>query len=123
MKRVLWISNHPCSKEQREDMATRWGDVDLTRVYDPRWGKINPRADTAEISSYLGEFIPRLQDFHRVVVMGELTACLIVLQWCVALEIPCYTPTTERRSVEKVTDTGETIKTSVFQHVQFRRLV
>ena len=120
-EKVLWISNHPCSPEQKADMEKRWGDIDLTELNNPMWGKISPHASCDDVGDYIQSFVPYVADFGKVVVMGELTACLLIVSWCVLCGVPCYTPTTERVSKEKTVD-GKTVKTSVFRHVQFRRL-
>ncbi len=119
--RVLWISNHPCSPEQKDDLFNRFGDHKLVELNDKRWAGINPNASLEEVGDYLSTFIPDLGQFDHVVIMGELSACLVLVSWCVQLGISVWTPTTKRVSAEKILD-GKTVKTNVFRHCQLRCL-
>ncbi len=119
--KVLWISNHPCTKEQKDDCFNHFGDFEVIELSDKKWSQIDPGASFEEVTEYLSTFIPQLSQFDHVVVMGELSACLVIVSWCVQFGVAVWTPTTKRKAVEKIID-GKTVKTSVFRHCQLRCL-
>jgi hypothetical protein len=122
MKRILWVSNHPCNAEQKNDLSKMFGQVKIIELNEPGWSQINPDHDINEVGEHLAGFIPALTHFDHVVVMGELSACLNVVSWCVQLQVPCWTPTTKRDSKEEIMPDGSTRKVNVFRHCRFRNL-
>ena len=120
-QKILWVSNHPCNDDQQVDLFNRFGDHELVELNDPRWGQIDPTWGMEQVNDYLAEFID-LHGISHVVLMGELSACLCLVSWCVMLRISAWTPTTRRESVEMDTGDGGVVKRSVFRHCRLRCL-
>jgi len=129
--KVLWLGNHPCSPEQKSDLAEMLGsDVNITELDDDGkalWASVPADADLSAVASHFAKVVHDIEPIHAcydaVVVMGELSICLITCQSCAMNRLPVYTPTTRRESTETVMPDGAVRKTAVFRHVRFRRLV
>jgi len=131
MKRVVWMSNHPISADQQEDLRQTFGAdclvFELPQDGKRIWGNIPPDADFYAIELLFWEAFRtihtgNLSDMDAMVIMGELSICLAAAKRCVENGVSLYTPTTRRESREEVQPDGSVRKTNIFRHVQLRCL-
>lgn len=127
---VLWLSNHPCSGEQENNLFKLFGTFkvdELPAEGKKIWGNVNPHIDLNDCQRLFNAAVEtvhagNLSDYNVIVVMGELSLCLTAVQLAVRNNISVYTPTTERKSVEHIESDGSVTKTNVFKHCQLRCL-
>jgi len=127
---VLWLSNHPCSGEQENNLNKLFGTFRIDELPSEGkkiWGNVNPHIDMYDCQVLFNAAVEtvhsgNLSDYDIIVVMGELSLCLTAVQLAVVHNISIYTPTTERRSVERIESNGSVTKTNVFKHCQLRCL-
>ena len=122
--KCYWLLNHPILDVQKsdleknfgvnefvmpsEDVATLWGNVPTSEVILEDYFKA--------IESWLKD--ASTSDF--VVIQGEPTAAFKIVSYLLKRGVTVLAGITERRSIEK-TESGKVIKTSVFEHVRFRK--
>lgn len=109
-----------------------WGEEQLAatksygEIVDMPFPNVNPVGDKNYISNladeYAGKIVSMIQDPLQDVVhiMGELNLVFSVVSRLTAKGVTCVASTTERIVVEKVTETGELIKSAMFKFCQFR---
>lgn len=124
MKRCFWLLNHPMLEIQKEDLKKNYAIEEF--VMPPQtianlWGNV-PTSETVP-NSYFEEIETWFADISTddvVVVQGEPTVAFKIISELLKRGITVLAGITERRSVDKQLD-GKVVKTSVFEHVCFRK--
>ena len=124
----LWLSNHPCSKEQQQDVITLFDSapIELNAEGKKMWGQIDPDSNFGEIVELADQVIQSTNllwsEIDGIVIMGELSICVAMVAMATIHGVKVATPTTQRESVETISDDGSVTKTNVFRHCQLRVL-
>lgn len=124
MRKCFCLLNHQLLEVQRKDLEKNYGIkefvVPSSNVSD-LWGTV----PTTEIipDSYFDKiesWFEGISSSDVAVVQGEPTASFRIVSYLLNKGVTVLAGVTERRSIEKEQD-GKVIKTSVFEHVCFRR--
>ena len=122
--RCYWLLNHQLLEVQRKDLEKNYGVKEFvgpsSNVSD-LWEnvpttEIIPDSYFDEIESWFGD----ISSSDVAVVQGEPTASFRIVSYLLNKGVTVLAGVTERKSIEKEQD-GKVIKTSVFEHVCFRR--
>ena len=127
MTDTLWLSNHPCNEDQKEDFNRLVGItnlIELGKEGKKKWGNVSPKMDMKTVKQLAADVfdMSATNEVRNVVIMGELSLCLAIIDICIRKGVSVYTPTTERCSKETVLSDGSTKKTNIFRHCAFRCL-
>lgn len=130
---MIILLNHDLTPDQVEALAK----MGKSPIYMPDeikryWANVSPEMDKDEIVDYLdplikwvsetiNSYLHKYRQFPGILLGGELTACLIIMETFSADSVKFYTATTRRESVEEMSD-GIVKKISIFKHVKFREL-
>lgn len=112
------FSNHPSTNwsEKQINKAKEYGEV-----IDIPFPQVNPLATHAEIDLLANEFINKIVEKNPSIVMvqGEMTLCFRVIQLLKeqGIKVVCACST---RNTKEIIQDGKTIKTAIFEFVQFR---
>lgn len=118
-KRFLNISNHPSSKwsaSQKEAALKLAGEI-----VDIQFPNIPTSADTKKVFQMAQEMFNSIHSEDVVMVMGELSFCVYLINMIRALGAVAVVAVTERKSIESQVD-GKTIKNTVFEFAGFREI-
>ena len=113
------ISNHNSSKwsqSQLEAAHAMGGEV-----VDVQFPNVPPSASTEEVvqmATTVAAQVPA--DCVQAMVQGEMTLTLAIVRALQARGVQCLAACSDRRVVEQVQPDGSTVKTAVFEFVQFR---
>lgn len=126
MKRCYWLLNHPMLEVQKEDLKRNYGIEEFvmpSQTIASLWGNV----PTSEVipNSYFKEIETWFADISTddvVVIQGEPTVAFKIISDLLKRGITVLAGITERKSVDKQLD-GKVVKTSVFEHVCFRKYV
>ena len=119
------LFNHTLTAEQEKDAYLSLGIKNITTLPDAClsvWKNISPSQEKlipmlSPIKKYLKT---TLKQGDYLLVQGDFGATYIVVQEALALGVVPVYATTKRHTVEKKIE-GKTIKTSIFEHVMFRK--
>lgn len=125
MKKMILLFSHKLTPEQIIDAKSSFGveeflllDDDLQNIWS------NVPADLEEIVEYLQPvrdfLIENMQEDDVVLVQGDFGATCAMASFVKSLSGVAVYATTKRNVVEKETD-GKIVKTSIFEHVRFRK--
>ncbi len=123
-KKCYWLLNHQILDIQKEDLRKNFGVGEFvmpTAEIAALWGSV-PTTQTIP-DSYFEELEAWFGDASSsdvAVIQGEPTASFKVVSYLLKKGITVLAGITERKSVDREQD-GKVIKTSVFEHVCFRR--
>lgn len=124
MRRCFCLLNHQLLEVQRKDLEKNYGVNEFvvpSSTVSDLWGNV----PTTEIipDSYFDEiesWFDGISSSDVAVVQGEPTASFRIVSYLLNKGVTVLAGVTERKSIEKEQD-GKVIKTSVFEHVCFRR--
>lgn len=127
MKKMFLLFSHKLNSLQKEDAEKTYDIKEFIYLPDclqKIWTTIDPTLDDLEkVLEPIKLFLKKnsnSEDF--VLIQGDFGACYSLVTYCDILNlIPVYA-TTRRVSVDK-TEGEKTIKTSIFQHVKYRRYI
>ena len=120
--------NHKLNNDQMEDLKNNWNIIAVDELNTNEkniWGNIPPEMNKDELKTYLKPILFKIKngDYEYIILAGELSACLILIEEIdKTIYADIITATTRRESIEMISPDGETIKKSVFKHVRFREL-
>ena len=109
-----------------------WGEEQLSaakcygEIVDMPFPNVDPLGDENYIASLADEYVEKIDSMIQnplqdvVHIMGELNLVFSLVSRLTAKGVTCVASTTERIVVEKVTETGELIKSATFKFCQFR---
>ena len=126
MKRCYWLLNHPMLEVQKEDLKRNYGIEDFvmpSQTIASLWGNV-PTSEVIPNSYYEGieTWFADISTDDVVVIQGEPTVAFKIIADLLKRGITVLAGITERKSVDKQLD-GKVVKTSVFEHVCFRKYV
>jgi hypothetical protein len=125
MKKLFLLFSHKLTKQQVADAKKNLGVEEF--VYLPTdlqklWSNIPP--SLAELSTYLAPMVEYIDSYAKTedifLVQGDFGACYDIVSYLKDNGFDAYYATTSRKTVEKLVD-GKVVKTSVFEHVRFRK--
>ena len=126
---ALWLSNHPCSEEQREEMERLFDCpvMELGPEAKSLWGSVPPTADMDFIQNLFSRILEvegvNIKEVKVFAVMGELSLCVAAIRVGALFGIRVCTTTTFRESTEDRMPDGTVRKTNVFRHCRIRTIV
>lgn len=113
------ISNHPSAKwsaSQLEAARSLGGEVQ-----DIAFPAVPATASTEAVVQMAAEIAAKVPaDCICAMVQGEMTLTLGIVRLLQARGIICVAACSDRKTVEAVDASGKTVKTAVFEFVQFR---
>lgn len=124
-KQMILLFSHSLSDVQKTDARESYG-VDLFVPMPEHIQKLwsNIPADSRDISTYIQPIKTFVEDIYSsgdvVLIQGDFGATYALVNLCKSLGLVTLYATTKRNIVEKSID-GKMVKTSVFEHVRFRR--
>lgn len=125
MRKMILLFSHDLTEEQRSDAKERLGVeefVALPEDIQKLWSNIP--AVSEDIADYLAPiqaFVEEVSSSGDVVlVQGDFGATYAMVNFCKSLDLLAVHATTKRNVVEREQD-GKIVKTSVFEHVLFRK--
>ena len=125
MGKMILLFSHKITKEQRADAKKSWGVdefVSLPSDLQSLWSSVP--ATLEDIKEYLEpirEFLTQnLAKDDIVLVQGDFGATYMMVSVVKSLGGTALYATTKRNVVERELD-GKIVKTSVFEHVRFRK--
>ncbi len=124
-KKMFLLFSHALNFAQKEDAKTSLGIeefVALPEELQVLWSNVPPELES------LTEYLEPLQSYIMAtarkkdvfLVQGDFVACYVMLNFLKELGYEAVASTTKRNVVEKEKD-GKIVKTSIFEHVIFRR--
>ena len=125
MKKMILLFSHNLSYEQKQDAKLNWGVeefISLSTKLQNIWS--NVPADLEDITEYLEpirEFL--MQNVAKndiVLVQGDFGATFKIASFVKFIGGNALYATTKRNVVEREID-GKSVKTSVFEHIRFRK--
>lgn len=113
------VSNHPSS---------RWSSAQVqaalalaSEVIDIQFPNVSSTASTSDVKALAAEVAAKIPETASIaLVQGEMTLTAALVRLLQKRGINCVAACSERRSVETVQPDGSTVKTAVFEFVQFR---
>ena len=125
MKKMILLFSHKLTPEQISDSKSSFGVEEFLTIDDDLqniWS--NVPADLEDIVEYLQPvrdfLIENMEEDDIVLVQGDFGATCAMASFVKSLSGVAVYATTKRDVVEKEID-GKIIKTSVFEHVRFRK--
>jgi len=125
MKKMILLFSHNLSHEQKEDAKLNWSVeefISLPKELQTIWS--NVPADLEDIKEYLEPIkqflIQNIDKNDIVLVQGDFGATFKIASFVKFMGSSVVYATTKRNVVEKEID-GKSVKTSVFEHIRFRR--
>ena len=125
MKKLILLFSHNMTNMQKEDAKGSFGVekfVSLPEGLQKIWS--NVPADIEDIGEYLQPIRDYLSDMvepdDMVLVQGDFGATCAITSFVKSIEGVAVYATTKRNVEEREVD-GKIVKTSVFEHVRFRR--
>ena len=122
---MILLFSHNITEEQKEDAKKSWGVeafVSLPKELQGLWSSVP--ANLEDINAYLEPFKAFiLQDLKHddvVLVQGDFGSTYAMVSFVKSLGAKAVYATTKRNVVEKESD-GKIVKTSVFEHIRFRK--
>ena len=122
---MILLFSHTLTSEQKEDAQKCWGIdafVSLPMELQKLWSSVP--AELEEINSYLEPIqaflMQELKPNDIVLIQGDFGATYAMVRLVKSLGARAMYATTKRNVVEKELD-GKIVKTSVFEHVRFRK--
>jgi hypothetical protein len=113
------FTNHSSDRWQKSqlDAALCYGEI-----ADIPFPNVSPCSDSDEVRELAAEYARRIEKMNpaAVLVQGEMTLAYEVIRLLKSAGITVLCATTERNSETTVTESGETVKKSVFSFVRFR---
>ena len=129
MPKILLLFSHQLTKEQLEDLSENYliednSMIRLPKKLEDQWKQIPPDEDLI-ISTYLEPFIYWLKKESNagdlILIQGEPGAVFYMINIAFQCELtPIYATTRRIFQEEKLSD-GTIKKTSLFQHIAFRK--
>ena len=127
---LVAILNHKPLPEQVSELKAM-GYNTIIHIPHPQ---IPPNYNMEEVLEFLHKFteiiaeeLAKLSEFWLVPdaiwCQGDFRLFYALTQYCIAIKIPLYIATTERKAEEQVMSDGSVKKVSVFRHVKFVRVV
>jgi hypothetical protein len=125
MKRLFLLFSHKLTEQQVADAKKSLGVEEF--VYLPTeiqklWSSIPPSLD--ELNAYLTPIVEYIDSYAKTedifLVQGDFGACFDIVSYLNERGFDAYYATTSRKTVEKLVE-GKVVKTSVFEHVRFRK--
>ena len=118
---LINLTNHPYrlwSNAQRYAAESLWGEIT-----DYPFPAVDPESDETSILRLAEKTTDAiaLAKPQAVLCQGELTLTAALISQLQRQGIPCYAACCARNAQEKQSGNGETVKTSVFRFVRFRR--
>lgn len=124
MRRCYWLLNHRMLEKQKKELEERYGICEFIMPPDDiavLWKAIPVEKEIPQ------SFFDRIEDWLRradgddvVVIQGEPTAAFLIVSHLLKRGVTVLAGITERRSIDKE-ENGTVIKTSLFDHVCFRK--
>ncbi len=125
MKKMILLFSHKLTPEQITDAKSSFGveeflllDDDLQNIWS------NVPADLEDVVEYLQPvrdfLIENMNEDDVVLVQGDFGATCAIASFVKSLSGVTVYATTKRNVVEKESD-GKIVKTSIFEHVRFRK--
>lgn len=114
------ISNHPSSRwsSAQLEAAKKLGGGEVVDIAFPN---VPATATTEQVVQMAAELTAQVPDTCTVaMVQGEMTLVLAIVRILQVRGITCVAACSDRRVVEQVQPDGSTVKTAVFEFVQFR---
>lgn len=108
------LLNHKPAEEQLVELSKRFGATPVypSEEHQKLWANIDPFLDVDQVESLVAPLINEISKHDYVWCQGELTATYFIMSvW----RVPALIATTRRVVTE-----SNGVKTSTFQHVQFR---
>jgi len=125
MKKLILLFSHNLTDVQKEDAKGSFGVEEFVRLSDnlqTTWS--NVPADLEDLSDYLQPIrnflIDELESDDVVLVQGDFGATCAIAGFVKSIGGVAVYATTKRNVEEREID-GKIVKTSVFEHVRFRR--
>ena len=125
MSKMILLFSHKITDEQRADAISNWNTkefISLPKKLQTIWSSVP--AELENLEDYLNpikEFLSQnLAKDDIVLVQGDFGATYNMVSFVKDLGGVALYATTKRNAVEKELD-GKIIKTSVFEHVRFRK--
>lgn len=126
MKRKMFLLfNHALNTAQKEDAKTSLGIeefVALPKELQALWSNVPPELES--LTEYLeplkAYIVATARKEDMFLIQGDFVACYAMLNFVKELGYETVASTTKRNVIEKEKD-GKIVKTSVFEHVSFRR--
>ncbi len=125
MKKLILLFSHNMTDEQKEDAKVSFGVeefISLPNNLQIIWSNIP--ASLENLSDYLQPIrdylIDNIESGDMVLVQGDFGATCAMASFVKSIEGEAIYATTKRNVEEKEID-GKIIKTSVFEHVRFRK--
>jgi len=126
MKKLFLLFSHKLTEQQVADAKKSLGVEEF--VYLPTelqklWSSIPPSLD--ELNAYLAPVVEYIDSYAKskediFLVQGDFGACYDIVSYLKDNGFDAYYATTSRKTAEKLVD-GKVVKTSVFEHVRFRK--
>ena len=126
MKKLFLLFSHKLTEQQVADAKKSLGVekfVYLPTELQKLWSSIPPSLD--ELNAYLTPVVEYIDSYAKsrediFLVQGDFGACYDIVSYLKDNGFDAYYATTSRKTVEKLVE-GKVVKTSVFEHVRFRR--
>ena len=118
---LINLTNHPCrlwSDAQKSAAESLWDEI-----VDYLFPTVEPESDETSILKLATKTTDAiaLAKPQAVLCQGEMTLTAVLISQLQCQGIPCYAACCVRNAQEKQSGNGETVKTSVFRFVRFRR--
>lgn len=116
MKKILNLSNHVLTEEQKKELTEKGYEVvELDKEEKEVWGQLNPdnyiNVCECIISKYYDQGVRSLHVAGFPAAVSYITKVFSIME--------CLYAYSERKSVEKTNEKGEVVKTNVFVHKGF----
>lgn len=125
MKRLFLVFSHKLTVDQQKDAMINFGIKEFIYLPDKLqkvWSNIDPKAleISADINQIINHIIENFTIEDYILVQGDFGATYRVVNTLSNLGFRCIYSTTVRKSLE-VRENNIIIKSSIFEHVKFRR--
>lgn len=116
---LINCTNHPLSEwsDGQIKAAAKWGEIK-----DFPFPQVSPFATSDDVNTLAESLVSQIIKFYpnAAIVQGEMTLCYALVSKLKDNGIPTFAATSERKTVVKKDNIGNTIKTSLFEFATFR---
>lgn len=116
------LSNHPSSKWSSAQLESAFALTSDNHVMDIPFPAVPSTATTEDILTIADGLHHKVMANkpEAIMVAGEFTLAYTMIELCIRAGIKVVAACSERRTQEVVNEDGTTIKTTVFEFIQFR---
>ena len=118
------FSNHPSTKWNNTQCAAAM-ELGNNRIVDIPFPVIDPHMSTQQITELANIYIDLIMTHNptSVLCQGEMVFSFMIINQLIKQAIPVYAACSDRITQDHIDSKGHTVKTSLFEFVQFRNYV